>query len=53
MTNYERIKTYSLELMALTIMCPNDTGDADIKCKKNDGGNCLKCTYNWLQEEEK
>ncbi len=40
----------SIENLALSIMCPNEIGLADIKC--NDGDNCLKCTYEWLKEEE-
>lgn len=38
MTNYERIKNMSIEEMAVTIMCPNDMGMAEIKCDKSDVG---------------
>lgn len=43
MTNYEIIKKMSIEEMAVTIMCPNDIGMAEIKCDKLDDCNCCKC----------
>lgn len=53
MTNYELIKSMSIEEMAVTIMCPNDTGMADIKCDKSDSCNCYKCCLEWLRQEVK
>lgn len=52
MTNGDRIRTFSDENLALTIMCPNEAGLADISCNKNNQKNCLKCRFDWLQEEE-
>lgn len=51
MTNYERIKNMSIEEMAVTIMCPNDMGMAEIKCDKSDDCNCCKCCLEWLQQD--
>lgn len=50
MTNYEMIKNMSVEELAVTIMCPNETGMAEIKCDKDDC-NCSKCCLDWLNQE--
>jgi hypothetical protein len=49
-TNYEMIKKMSIEEMAVTIMCPINTGtvDASFPCDKR---NCCECTLRWLQQE--
>lgn len=52
MTNGDRIRTFTDENLALTIMCPNEAGLADIPCDKNNQTNCLKCCFDWLQAEE-
>lgn len=52
MTNGDRIRTMSDEQLALTIMCPNDTGLAEIACDHSDDLNCAQCTPDWLQEKE-
>jgi len=60
MTNADRIRTFSNEQLALTIMCPNDACLADIECPKSDNEllpasgkySCVKCTYDWLNSEE-
>ncbi|GAB6170603.1 hypothetical protein JCM15765_08780 [Paradesulfitobacterium aromaticivorans] len=52
MTNYELIKSMSIEEMAVTIMCPNEMGLADIECTKSDTANCYECCLNWLKQEE-
>lgn len=51
MTNYGLIKNMSVEEMAVTIICPNDMGMAEIECDKSDDCNCSKCCLDWLQEE--
>jgi len=51
MTNYELIKGMSIEEMAVTIMCPNETGMAEIDCDKSDERNCRKCCLDWLKSE--
>lgn len=51
MTNYELMKNMSIEEMAVTIMCPNEIGMAEIKCDKSDDKNCCKRCLNWLKEE--
>lgn len=43
MTNYEILKGMSIEEMAVTIMCPNDMGMAEIECDKSDNCNCSLC----------
>ena len=52
MTNYEMVKNFSIENMALSIMCPYEMGllEDKFRCNKYDG-NCNKCCYEWLQEE--
>lgn len=49
MTNYEMLKNISIEEMAVTIMCPNETGMADIDCPGH--GNCRQCCLDWLKSE--
>ncbi len=51
MTNYELIKNMSIEKMAITLMCPNDMGMAEIECDKSDDCNCAACTLDWLKQE--
>jgi hypothetical protein len=51
MTNYEYIKNMSIEEMAVTIMCPNELGMAEIECDKSDGCNCCQCCLDWLNKE--
>lgn len=63
MTNGDRIRTFSDEQLALTIICPVDaclTLDSEPITIKKDNGQCFnttsdgcaKCTYEWLQQEE-
>lgn len=51
MTNYEMVKNFSIENMALSIMCPNDMGMAEIECDRSHGMNCQQCCLDWLNEE--
>lgn len=52
MTNGDRIRAMSDEELALTIMCPNDAGLAEIECAPLDENGCAQCTLDWLQEKE-
>jgi len=45
------IKAMSIEELAVTIMCPNETGMADIDCDRPDDCNCRVCCVGWLKEE--
>jgi hypothetical protein len=53
MTNYEFMKNMSIEEMAVTIMCPNDMGMAEISCDKSNKCDCCKCCLEWLKEDVK
>ena len=52
MTNYEMVKNFSIENMALSIMCLYEMGylKSLFRCKEYNG-KCIKCCYEWLQEE--
>lgn len=54
MTNGDRIRTFSNEQLALTLMCPNDAGLDEIECRKDKGDkhSCARCVYDWLNVEE-
>jgi hypothetical protein len=51
MTNYEVLKNMSIEEMAVTIMCPNEMGMAEIECNHDDNCNCCQCCLKWLMQE--
>ena len=50
-TNADLIRSMTDEELAVTIMCPNETGMANIECNNSDGCNCRKCCLKWLQSE--
>ena len=51
-TNYQMIREMSVEEMAVTIMCPNDMGLANIQCDAQGGlHNCRRCCLEWLQSQ--
>ena len=52
MTNFERIKSMSIEEMACTLTCPHEMGMAEIECDHSDSKNCYKCCLEWLMQEE-
>lgn len=52
MTNGDRVRAMSDEEMAVTMMCPNEAGLAEIDCDKSDDKNCCKCCLEWLKKEE-
>lgn len=50
-TNADRIRAMSDEELAMTMMCPNENGLAEIECDKSDSCNCYECLLKWLREE--
>lgn len=50
-TNADRIRAMSDEDLAMTMMCPNENGLAEIECDKSDSCNCYECLLKWLQEK--
>lgn len=50
MTNAEMIRKMSDEELAVTIMCPNEIGHANIPCDY-DNHYCTKCCLDWLRQE--
>lgn len=50
-TNADRIRAMSDEELAMTMMCPNENGLAEIDCDKSDSRNCYECLLKWLQEK--
>lgn len=50
-TNADRIRAMTDEELAMTMMCPNENGLAEIDCDKSDSRNCYECLLKWLQEE--
>lgn len=51
-TNAERIRHMTDEELAVTIVCPNEMGIAEIECDHSDTCNCSRCCLEWLQKEE-
>lgn len=51
MTNGEMIRNMSDEEFAVTIMCPNETGHAEIECNHEDWRNCCRCSLDWIRKE--
>ncbi len=53
MTNYEMVKNFSIEEMALSIMCPFEMGFLNnYRCEdKRYNHQCGKCCLEWLKEE--
>ncbi|HCA29495.1 MAG TPA: hypothetical protein DEP23_08000 [Ruminococcaceae bacterium] len=50
-TNADRIRAMSDEELAVTIMCPNEIGMAEIPCDHGDDKNCCQCCLDWLNQE--
>lgn len=50
-TNADRIRAMSDEELAMTMMCPNENGLAEIECDKSDSCNCYECLLKWLREK--
>ena len=64
MTNGDRIRTFSNEQLALSLMCPVDNcltlESEPITIKKDNGEcknatarECAKCIFDWLNQQEK
>lgn len=51
MTNADVIRQMGDEELAVTIMCPNETGHAKIECNRDDDCNCCKCCLEWLRSK--
>lgn len=52
MTNYDRVKSFSLDKMAELLMCPFDCGLGNIRCNTYDSSNCVECKKKWLESED-
>lgn len=52
MTNGDRIRGMSNEELAVTLMCPNEMGMAEIDCDHSDDNNCCQCLLSWLNQPE-
>lgn len=50
LTNADRIRAMGDEELAVTLMCPNEMGLAEIPCDHDDGKNCCVCLLNWLKQ---
>lgn len=50
-TNADRIRSMTDEDLAVSMMCPNENGLAEIDCDKNDNCNCYECLLKWLRAE--
>ncbi len=50
-TNADRIRSMSDDELAATMMCPNESGLAEIECDRSDNCNCYECLLKWLQLE--
>lgn len=49
-TNADRIRAMSDEVLAITLMCPNEMGMAEIPCDHSDDKSCYECLLKWLQQ---
>lgn len=52
MTNGDRIRYMSDEKLAEILSCPNESGQAEIRCKYDGDCDCYECVLNWLRKEE-
>lgn len=50
MTNADMIRAMNDEELAVTLMCPNEMGMANIPCDKSDQCNCYKCLLDRLRQ---
>ena len=49
-TNADHIRAMSDEELAITIMCPNEMGMAEMPCDHSDDKSCYECLLKWLQQ---
>lgn len=53
MKNGDRVRTFSNEQLALTLMCPREAMLDEFTCpKETQKTSCVKCLYAWLEREE-
>lgn len=52
MTNGDMFRRMSNEELAVTLMCPNEMGMAEIECDHSDNKNCCRCLLDWLNQPE-
>lgn len=52
MKNGDRFRRMSNEELAVTLMCPNEMGLAEIECDHSDNKNCCQCLLDWLNQPE-
>ena len=53
MTNAELIRRMDDDGLAAVIMCPNESGFADIPCNHDDQCDCYGCCLKWLETERR
>ncbi len=51
MTNQEYIQSMSREELAMNMMCPNESGLAEIICDRSDSCNCYECILDRLRQK--
>lgn len=51
-TNADMFRSMTDEALAVTIMCPNEMGLAEIECDHSDSCNCRQCCLDWLKMED-
>lgn len=51
-TNGDMIRSMTDEELAVTLICPNEMGLAEIECDRSDDCNCCQCLLDWLRGEE-
>lgn len=49
-TNGDTFRVMSDEELAVTLMCPNEMGMANIPCDHSDDKNCCQCLLEWLRQ---
>lgn len=50
MNNYEQYRNMTIEQVAFTMMCPNESGLGLIDCDRSDARNCFMCCLEWLKQ---
>lgn len=50
-TNADWIRSMADEDLAMNMMCPNESGLANIDCNRDDNCNCYECLLAWLKQE--
>ena len=49
-TNGDLIRNMGNAELAVTIVCPNETGMAEIECDHSDSKDCCRCCFDWLNQ---